>query len=188
MSLSFHFEPRPNDPNSLLDLFSQLNLGPPNNNNMASSSTPTASPREIKLNMPLPFSGKREDLTKFWQNCCVFTSINNKIYSSDKRKIAFILSLLTEEEVASWKEQFVGQAILNCKKQRMTLDFGTFTVMRRPSLRTQKTDFTLFLTVEMHYRTSTRGTRTLQHKYSTLQHSMACCEAQPQLDLPSSLC
>ena len=93
---------------------------------MASSITPTASPWEIKLNMSSSFSGKREDLTKFWQDCCIFTSINNKIYNSDKRKITFVLSLLTE--VASWKEQFVGQAILNCKKQGLPLDFGTFMV------------------------------------------------------------
>ena len=115
LSLSFHFEPRPDDLNSLPDLFSQLNLRPPNNNDMASSSAPTASPREIKLNMSSPFSGKKEDLTK---DCCVFTLINNKIYNNNKRKIAFVLSLLTKGEAASWKEQFIGQAILNCKKQK----------------------------------------------------------------------
>ena len=79
--------------------------------------------------MPSPFSGKREDLTKFWQDCCVFTLINDEIYNSDKRKITFVLSLLTEGEAASWKEQFVGQAILNCKKQSIPLDFSTFAVM-----------------------------------------------------------
>ena len=47
-------------------------------------------------------------------------------------------------------------------------------LMRRPSLCTQKTNFTLFLMVETHYRTSTRGTRTLWHtaaRYGTLQSS-----------------
>ena len=78
--------------------------------------------------MPSPFSGKREDLTKFWQDCCVFTSINNEIYNSDKRKITFVLSLLMGGEATSWKEQFVGQAILNCKKHKVSLDFGTFMV------------------------------------------------------------
>ena len=95
---------------------------------MASSSVPASSPREIKLNMPSPFSGKRKDLTKFWQDCCVFTSINDKIYNSDKRKITFILSLLTEGEAASWKEQFIREAIINCKKCNIPLDFGTFAV------------------------------------------------------------
>ena len=85
-------------------------------------------PREIKLNMPSPFSGKREDLTKFWQDCCIFTSINDKIYNSNKRKIAFILSLLTEGEAASWKEKFVREAIINCKKWNIPLDFSTFVV------------------------------------------------------------
>ena len=78
--------------------------------------------------MPSPFSGKREDLTKFCQDCCFFTSINNKIYNNDKRRIMFFLSLLTEGEAASWKDQFVGQAILNCKKQGVPLDFITFVV------------------------------------------------------------
>ena len=55
--------------------------------------------------------------------------------------------------------------------------------MRRPSLCTRKTNFTLFITVETHYRTSTRGTRTVWHKYGTLQHDMACCKAQPQFML-----
>ena len=45
-----------------------------------------------------------------------------------------------------------------------------------------------FLMVEMHYRMSTRGTRTVWHEYGTLQHYMAHCEAQSQLDLPLSLC
>ena len=47
-------------------------------------------------------------------------------------------------------------------------------LMRRSSLCTWKTDFTLFLMVEMHYRTSTRGTRTVRHtaaQYGMLQSS-----------------
>ena len=126
--LSFHFEPRPDGLNSLLDLFSQLNLGSSNNNDMASSSTHASSPIEIKLNMPSPFSGKRKDLTKFWQDCCVFTSINDEIYNSDIKKITFVLLLPTEGEAASWKEQFVREAIINCKKCKIPLDFGTFAV------------------------------------------------------------
>ena len=98
----------------------------------SSSSAPTASPREIKLNMPLPFSGKREDLTKFWQDCCVFTSLNQwqDIQQCQKMNCICLISLLTKGEAASWKEQFVGQAILNCKKQGVPLDFGTFAVFK----------------------------------------------------------
>ena len=39
-----------------------------------------------------------------------------------------ILSLLTKGEAASWKEQFVREAIINCKKCNIPLDFSTFTV------------------------------------------------------------
>ena len=52
--------------------------------------------------------------------------------------------------------------ILNCAPQMGPNDV----LMRRPSLCTRKTSFTLFLTVERHYGKSTRGTRTLWHKYS----------------------
>ena len=47
-------------------------------------------------------------------------------------------------------------------------------LMRRPSLCTQKTNFILFLMVETHYRTSTRGTSILWRtaaRYSMLQSS-----------------
>ena len=47
--------------------------------------------------------------------------INNKIYNTDKRQIA-------QGKAASWKEQFVGEAMINCKKQGIPLDFGTFVV------------------------------------------------------------
>ena len=67
-------------------------------------------------------------MTKFWQDCCVHMLVNDNIYNTDKRQIAFVLSLLTQGEAASWKEQFVGQAILNCKKASIPLDFGTFAV------------------------------------------------------------
>ena len=36
------------------------------------AAAPMASPKEVKLNMPFPFSGKQEDLTKFWQNFSVY--------------------------------------------------------------------------------------------------------------------
>ena len=84
--------------------------------------------KEVKLHMPLPFSGKREEMTKFWQDCNIHMSVNDDIYNTDKRQIAFVLSLLTQGEAASWKEQFVGQAILNWKKAGVPLDFGTFAV------------------------------------------------------------
>ena len=121
LSLSFHFEPRPDNPHSPLNLFSQLNLGPSNSDNMASSSAaPSTSPKEVKLNMTPLFLGKREDLTKFWQDCSVYIAINNEIYNTDNRQIAFVLSLLTWSEAPSQCLKLISLRHLNpLMKQEM---------------------------------------------------------------------
>ena len=78
--------------------------------------------------MPLPFLGKREDLRKFWHNCSIYITINDEIYNTDKRQIAFVLSLLTQGKATSWKEQLMEEAMINCKKWGIPLDFSTFAV------------------------------------------------------------
>ena len=55
----------------------------------------------------------------------MYISIHDKIYNTNKRQITFVL---TQGEAASWKEQFVGQAMHNCKKAGVPLDFSTFVV------------------------------------------------------------
>src|SRR6202522_1262458 len=60
--------------------------------------------KEVKLNPPKPFDGKRENLRKFVQDGELYLMINKKIYDDDLKKIGFFLSFMNEGDAASWKE------------------------------------------------------------------------------------
>ena len=49
---------------------------------------------EIKMNMPKPFTGKRDELKRFMQNCKIYLQINKKKYDTDLTKIGFVLALM----------------------------------------------------------------------------------------------
>ena len=65
--------------------------------------TSTASPKEIWLNNPKPFNGDQNDLNKFIQACSAYLNLNNEIFNSDKKKILFVLSYMTEGTAEAWK-------------------------------------------------------------------------------------
>ena len=65
---------------------------------------------EIKLNILKPFTGKREELKKFLQNCRLYLQVNKKKYDNDLVKIAFILALMNDGDTAAWKEQLINDA------------------------------------------------------------------------------
>ena len=67
--------------------------------------------KEIKMNMPKDFSGKRGDLKKFLQDVYLYLHVNEKIYDTDTKKIAFALALMNEGDAASWKEQLLEEAM-----------------------------------------------------------------------------
>ena len=56
---------------------------------------------EIKLNLPKVFTGKQNNLNKFLQDMTLYLSINKEIYDKDEKKIAFMLSFMTEGDAAS---------------------------------------------------------------------------------------
>ena len=56
----------------------------------------TTKATEIKLNQPKPFTGKREDLKKFLQDTNLYLLVNNKVYNTDIKKIAFALSFMNK--------------------------------------------------------------------------------------------
>ena len=53
-------------------------------------------PTELKINPQKPFSGKRDEFDKFLQDVTLYLELNDKIYNSDKKKIAYTLSLMNE--------------------------------------------------------------------------------------------
>jgi Ty3 transposon capsid-like protein/Zinc knuckle len=83
--------------------------------------TDASKAREVKLNPPKPFTGKREDLKKFLQDTSLYILVNDKIYDTDVKKIAFTLSFMNEGDAASWKEQLLEDAMA-----LPSLDLGTW--------------------------------------------------------------
>ena len=84
----------------------------------------TTTPRagELKMGHPKPFTGKRSDLDKFLQEVELYLEINDEIYDTDKKKIAFTLSFMTEGDAESWK----GGFLRNAKQPTGGLNLGTW--------------------------------------------------------------
>ena len=82
--------------------------------------------KEVKLNPPKPFDGKRENLKKFIQDGELYLLINKKIYDDDIKKIGFFLSFMNEGDAASWKEQLLEDAMTTAQVNNTELNLGSF--------------------------------------------------------------
>ena len=81
---------------------------------------------EVKLNPPKVFSGKRTELNKFLQDVLVYLTVNREVYNNNEKKIAYLLSFMTEGDAASWKEEFLARKIDEAEKNNTDLKLGTF--------------------------------------------------------------
>jgi hypothetical protein len=79
----------------------------------------TATAKEIRLNSPTPFTGDKNDLTTFIQDCDLYLSLNGTIYNNDEKKIIFMLSHMTGGVAKEWKETYIAEALTKPTK------FGT---------------------------------------------------------------
>src|ERR1700678_1474760 len=86
--------------------------------------------REVKLNPPKPFDGKRENLQKFVQDGELYLMINKKIYDDDLKKIGFFLSFMNEGDAASWKEQLLEDALATAQANNTELNLGLFAQLK----------------------------------------------------------
>jgi hypothetical protein len=82
--------------------------------------------KEVKLNPPKPFDGKRENLQKFVQDGELYLMINEKIYNDDIKKIGFFLLFINEGDAASWKEQLLKDAMATMQANNIELNLGLF--------------------------------------------------------------
>jgi hypothetical protein len=73
--------------------------------------TKTKEPSLKKMNMPKPFTGKREELKKFLQDVLLYLLVNKTHYETDADKIAFTLSFFEEGDAAAWKEQLLEEKL-----------------------------------------------------------------------------
>jgi Ty3 transposon capsid-like protein len=71
---------------------------------------PTNSSKELNLNKPNIFDGDQEKFKKFLEDIKVYMDVNHKVYNTDLRRIAFVLSFMTAGAAATWKAQFIDEA------------------------------------------------------------------------------
>ena len=81
--------------------------------------------KEICINLPKAFSGKRTEFKRFIQDCLIYTVINRSIYDHDDKKIAFVLSFMNDGDAATWKEECISR-MMNEAGPDGELTFGTF--------------------------------------------------------------
>src|ERR1700678_4475575 len=67
--------------------------------------------KELRINPPTHFTGNRDDLDNFIQDCTLYLTLNRAVYETDEKKIIFMLTYMTEGTARAWKEAFVRDII-----------------------------------------------------------------------------
>ena len=82
--------------------------------------------KKTELNPPKNFTGKRTDLQRFLQDTFVFLMINKEHYNNNDKKIAFVMSFMTDRDTALWKEEFIGKVIRDSVARGDNISFGSY--------------------------------------------------------------
>ena len=82
--------------------------------------------KKTELNPPKIFTGKRTDLQRFLQDTFVFLTINKEHYNTDDKKIAFVMSFMTDGDAALWKQEFISKVIRDSVTAGNEITFGTY--------------------------------------------------------------
>ena len=86
--------------------------------------TPTI--KKIKLNLPKIFTGKKTNLQRFLQDTFVFLMINKEHHNNNDKKIAFVMSFMTDRDAALWKQEFIGKVIRDSVARGDDISFGLY--------------------------------------------------------------
>jgi hypothetical protein len=78
-----------------------------------------------KMNMPKPFTGKRNEYKKFMQDVALYLRMNHRAYTTDEEKIIFTLSFFEDGDAASWKAQYVENIL-----GTIPVDFGNWATFK----------------------------------------------------------
>ena len=71
---------------------------------------PAPRPTELKLALPKPFTGNREDLNGFLLDLNLYLTVNHEIYDTSFKKISYALSFMTSGDAKSWKDQYLEES------------------------------------------------------------------------------
>src|ERR1700678_2243203 len=67
--------------------------------------------KELRINPPTHFTGNRDDLDNFIQDCTLYLTLNRTVYKTNEKQIIFMLSYMTEGTARAWKEAFIRDVI-----------------------------------------------------------------------------
>src|SRR5271168_1707646 len=76
--------------------------------------------KKIRIWLPTPFDGTRENLVSFINECALYCDLNVAIYDTDLKKVIFMLSYMKGGTAQAWKESFITVAIA-----KVPADYGT---------------------------------------------------------------
>src|SRR6202522_2068569 len=76
--------------------------------------------KELRINPPTHFTGNRDDLDNFIQDCTLYLTLNRAVYETDEKQIIYMLSYMTEGTAHAWKEAFIREVI-----NSPVIDFGS---------------------------------------------------------------
>ena len=88
---------------------------------MASTTSATQKPQELKLGQPPAFDGTPEKARGWFNNVQLYLLVNKEIYNDDDRKIAYALSFMREGSAALWSLTETEAAL-----KRNPPNFGTW--------------------------------------------------------------
>jgi hypothetical protein len=66
-------------------------------------------PKELRINNPVEFSGKRSEFNNFVNSYRMYLNLNRRLYDNDEKKITYVLSYFTKGEAAQWKTSFIAE-------------------------------------------------------------------------------
>src|SRR5271155_4794601 len=69
--------------------------------------------KEIRIGLPTPFDGTRENLQSFINECALYCDLNTAIYDSNLKKVIFMLSYMKGGTAQAWKKSFISKVINN---------------------------------------------------------------------------
>jgi len=85
----------------------EIEMEAPDNTPPPPVTTHDTSPKELRIGLPAPFNGKKENYAAFIQAVGLYLMVNHRVYSDDAKKIAFALSFCAEGEALHWQESFI---------------------------------------------------------------------------------
>ena len=87
---------------------------------------PGRNPREVNLTKPDAYNGNPGKFVDFWAGVYVYLTINNDVYHDDKRKIGFVLNLLTAGNCRLWRANWIRKNFTDAFEVKDGVTWTTF--------------------------------------------------------------